>query len=231
MLNLFREGFEESDRGDEIELAAYTDAAGEARARADFGAVLASEVPDDWHERWKEFHRAARVGELWVGPPWQTPPDDALAVVIDPGRAFGTGAHPTTRLCLEHLSRLSRGSFLDVGCGSGVLSIAAAKLGFAPIVALDHDAAAVEAAVRNAAANAVEIEFRQADALQDPLPSATTVVVNIDSARVAAVAARVRCETLVTSGYFEPHLPQLERFRHVDRRTEQGWAADLYAPQ
>jgi hypothetical protein len=67
--------------------------------------------------------------------------------------------------------------------------------------------------------------------LQDPLPSATTVVVNIDSARVALVGARIRCETLVTSGYFEPHLPQLKGFRHVDRRTEHGWAADLYAPQ
>ena len=72
------------------------------------------------------------------------------AVVIDPGRAFGTGAHETTRLCLELLLELDRGSFLDVGCGSGVLAIAAAKLGFAPVVALDVDNAAVDASRRNA---------------------------------------------------------------------------------
>jgi ribosomal protein L11 methyltransferase len=229
MLDLFPEGFEEADRGADVELTAYTDAAGEDRARSDFGAVLASEVAPDWHERWKDFHRAARVGELWVGPPWHPPPGDAIAIVIDPGRAFGTGAHPTTRLCIQHLSALPRGSLLDVGCGSGVLAIAAAKLGFSPVLAVDVDVAAVEAAVRNVAANGVTVEVRQADALEDGLPPAATVVVNIDADRVAAVAARVRCEALVTSGYFEPHVPHLDGLRHVERRTDQGWAADLYA--
>ena len=91
-----------------------------------------TEVEAGWEDRWREFHRPVRVGPLWIGPPWETAPGDALAVVIDPGRAFGTGAHPTTRLCLELLLDLPRTSLLDVGCGSGVLSIAAARLGFGP---------------------------------------------------------------------------------------------------
>jgi ribosomal protein L11 methylase PrmA len=112
-----------------------------------------------------------------------------------------------------------------------VLSIAAAKLGFGPIVAVDRDDAAVDAARRNAAANDVELDVRRADALEDELPSAVTVVTNIDERRVAAVAARVACDTLVTSGYFEPHMPDLDGYRHLGRRTDGGWAADLYASQ
>ena len=231
MLAVFPEGFEESDHDDEVELSAYTDTAGEDRARAEFGPVLAAEVPPDWHERWKEFHRASRVAGFWVGPPWQEPAPGMLAVVIDPGRAFGTGAHPTTRLCIEHLAGITSGSLLDVGCGSGVLSIAAAKLGFSPIIAVDRDEAAVDAARRNAAANDVDLEVRSADALEDELPPAATVVANIDERRVRAVAGRVACETLVTSGYFEPHMPDLDGYRHLARRTAGGWAADLFASQ
>ena len=78
--------------------------------------------------------------------------------VVDPGRAFGTGGHATTRLCLELLDGVERGSLLDVGCGSGVLAIAAARLGFGPVLALDHDPAALEATKRNAAANGVELD-------------------------------------------------------------------------
>lgn len=231
MLALFPEGFEEADRDGRIELAAYTTDAGEERARAEFGAVESAEVEPDWDERWKAFHRGARVAGLWVGPPWQQPPGDAPTVVIDPGRAFGTGSHPTTRLCIEHLADLSRGSLLDLGCGSGVLSIAAAKLGFEPIVALDFDDAAVEAAERNCAANGVAVDVRRSDVLEDSLPAAETAVVNINAKRVDAVSARIRCETLVTSGYFEPHEPDLPGYRHVGRRTRDGWAADLFVPQ
>ncbi len=128
-------------------------------------------------------------GRLWIGPPWEEPPADADAIVVDPGRAFGTGGHATTRLCLELLADLERGSLLDVGCGSGVLSIAAARLGFAPVVALDHDPAALEATARNAAANAVELEVLLADALVDPLPAADVAVANISRTHRAARAA------------------------------------------
>jgi ribosomal protein L11 methyltransferase len=229
MLAVFPEGFEEADRGDRLELAAYTDERGEHLARAEFGEVVLSEVPDDWEERWKRFHRPVTVAGLWVGPPWESPPVAAQAVVIDPGRAFGTGSHRTTRLCLELLGQLPRTSLLDVGCGSGVLSIAAAKLGFAPVIAIDRDAAAVEAAERNAAANDVEIDVRRADLEVDPLPCAETAVANINARLVAEVGAQVDCAALITSGYFEPHVPALPGYRRVDRRAADGWAADLHA--
>jgi ribosomal protein L11 methyltransferase len=96
-----------------------------------------------------------------VRPPWEEPAirPGVIDLAIDPGRAFGTGAHPTTRLCLELLLDLEpRGSLTDLGCGSGVLAIAAARLGFRPVVALDSDRGAVEATLANARANGVALE-------------------------------------------------------------------------
>jgi ribosomal protein L11 methyltransferase len=231
MLALFPEGFEEAERGDEFELSAYTDAGGEARMTAVFGAIAAIDVPVDWEERWKRFHRPVHAGGIWIVPPWEQDSLKGESITIDPGRAFGTGAHPTTRLCLELVSELQRGSFLDVGCGSGVLAIAAAKLGFAPVVGLDRDLQAIDAAERNAAANAVELDFRHADALVEPLPRVDVAVANITEQLVAAVAPRLDCRWLVTSGYFEPHIPRLPGFRTIERRKLEGWAADLHAPE
>ena len=229
MLALFPEGFEESERGDEFVLSAYTDAVGEARMTEAFGSVLTSAVPADWEERWKSFHRPVRAGGIWIVPPWERPPPGADSIVIDPGRAFGTGAHPTTRLCLELIAELDRGSLLDLGCGSGVLAIAATKLGFGPVVGLDRDAHAVEAAHANAAANGSVLELMCTDALVEPLPAVDIVVANISAEAVAAVVGRLDCESLVTSGYFESHRPRLRGFRRLGRRTLEGWAADLYA--
>src|SRR5262249_9807166 len=90
------QGVEEGEHGGGVELAAYTD------ADPPPGALIA-DVEPGWEERWREFHRPVRVGKLWVGPPRESPPDESVAIVVDPGRAFGTGAHPTTRLCLELL--------------------------------------------------------------------------------------------------------------------------------
>ena len=145
MLELFPEGFEEIEGVGGLEIAAYTNAAGEERIWQAFGGAAVADVEEDWEDRWRQFHRPVRVGRLWIGPPWEEPDADTIAVVIDPGRAFGTGGHPTTRLCLELLEAEERGSVLDIGCGSGVLSIAAAKLGFAPVLAFDFDPQAVEA--------------------------------------------------------------------------------------
>jgi ribosomal protein L11 methyltransferase len=228
MLALFPEGFEEAARGDELELSAYTDARGEVRMREVFGTIVASEVPADWEERWKRFHRPVRAGGLWIVPPWEQAPKRRDSITIDPGRAFGTGAHPTTRLCLEFIGELEPGSLLDVGCGSGVVAIAAAKLGFCPVVGLDNHIHAIAAAARNAAMNGVEPDFRLADALVEPLPAVDVAVANLDERLVRGVAPRLDCERLVTSGYFEPHVPVLDGFRTLARRTLDGWAADLY---
>jgi ribosomal protein L11 methyltransferase len=226
-LELAPEGFEESEAGGEVELAAYGEAA--LRVLADFPDASCAEVEAGWEDRWREFHRPVRVGPLWVGPPWEAPPPDALAVVIDPGRAFGTGAHPTTRLCLELLLAIPRTSVLDVGCGSGVLSIAAARLGFGPVIGVDLEAPAVEATRANAAANGVAVDARRLDALSDPLlPEAELVVANIALAAVTALGARIAAPRLVTSGYLAADRPDPAGYQHRERRELDGWAADLF---
>ena len=148
--------------------------------------------------------------------------------MIDPGRAFGTGAHPTTRLALELLGELEPGSLLDVGCGSGVLAIAAAKLGFGPVVALDNDDTAVETTPANAVANGVAVDARVADALADPLPAAEIAVANVTLAVVEQLAPRLDVRLFVASGYLERDEPVLDGWERRDRRTADGWAADLF---
>jgi ribosomal protein L11 methyltransferase len=228
MLELFPQGFEELDHADGVELVAYTDAAGEERLWAAFGEVAAEDVATGWEERWREFHRPVRIGGLWIGPPWEEPPADAQAVVIDPGRAFGTGGHATTRLCLRLLADLERGSLLDVGCGSGVLAIGGARLGFGPVTALDHEAAAIEATQRNAEENGVVVETRRADAFADPLPAADVAVANISADTVKRLLPRLDATTVVTSGYLERDLPAAQGLRHERRLTDSGWAADVF---
>jgi ribosomal protein L11 methyltransferase len=228
MLELFPEGFEERSGPDGIELAAYTDASGEERLWSAFGGARSTEVEEGWEDRWRAFHKPIRIGPLWVGPPWEQPDESATAVVIDPGRAFGTGAHATTRLCLELLLELPGGSLLDVGCGSGVISIAAARLGFRPVLAVDVDPQAIEATLRNAEANGVEVEARLADALADPLPATDTAVVNVALDVDGPVARRLTCHRLITSGYLASEEPELSGYSRESRREADGWAADLH---
>jgi len=104
MLALVPGGFEEVEGSGWVELAAYTDSAGETRIRATFDDVSTRSVDRRWVDRWREFHRPVRVGGLWIGPPWERAPRDEKVVVVDPGRAFGTGAHATTRVCIELLA-------------------------------------------------------------------------------------------------------------------------------
>jgi ribosomal protein L11 methyltransferase len=228
MLDLFPEGFEENELDGDLELAAYARAGAEERFWQAFGPGAAAGVPEDWSEAWKRFHRPVRVGSLWIGPPWEEPDPQAVPVVIDPGGAFGTGSHPTTRLCLDLLLARPPGSLLDLGCGSGILSIAAAKLGFGPVTGLDVDVEAIAATRENARMNGVEIAASCADFLRDELPSARVTVANVTLQIVEAVAGRVGGEELIASGYLAAERPRLSGWSHVERRENDGWAADAF---
>lgn len=179
--------------------------------------VSSREIPDDWAGRWQEFHKPVMVGErLWLRPPWEPAKDGALDIVVDPGQAFGTGAHPTTQLCLELLTERAAageasGALTDLGTGSGVLAIAAAKLGWGPILGVDHEVAALAAAADNAVANEVEIELARVNLREEELPAlAPFVVANLTAPLLievaGALAAGVRAGrreapgTLICSG-------------------------------
>jgi ribosomal protein L11 methyltransferase len=230
MIELFPEGFEEVDCGSDLELAAYAGPGAEERFWQVFGPGDAADVEPGWHEGWKRFHRPVRIGRLWLGPPWEEPDLDAVPVVIDPGLAFGTGAHATTRLCLELLLERDHGSVLDLGCGSGVLAVAAAQLGFAPVTALDVDPAAVEAAGENARRNGVDIEVRRADVFADDLPTAQLALANITLDAARQLAPRLASAELIASGYLAPEHPDPPGWTHRERRETDGWAADLFSP-
>jgi ribosomal protein L11 methyltransferase len=226
LLEIAPGGFEEVEGDGWLELALYADGAGEERARAVLGDVAVSPVEAGWEDRWRSFHRSVVVGGLWVGPPWEHPPDGVSAVVVDPGRAFGTGAHATTRACIELLADVERGSCLDAGCGSGVVAVAAVRLGFAPVVAVDSDADAVEVAVSTAKRNGVAVDVRQADVRRDALPPADVLVANIELAVVEAVLGRATATVAVTSGYLADEAPAAAGWERAARLELEGWAAD-----
>lgn len=190
---------------------------------SDFTVERDEPVAEGWEDAWRAFHRGIPVGRLWVGPPWELPPAGLLPVVIEPGRAFGTGAHPTTHLCLELLQEVEPGSLLDIGCGSGVLSIAAAKLGFAPVTAVDVDPIAIEVTRANASANEVDV----AASLVGELPRADLAVANISLDAVTTLLPRLDARRAIVSGYLDQDALDAERWSVVERRTLDGWAADL----
>jgi ribosomal protein L11 methyltransferase len=214
---------------------------GEVEAAAGTGLVevTATEVPDDWADRWQDFHEPVLVGgRLWLRPSWRPPREDMVDVVVDPGRAFGTGAHPTTRLCLELLLELAaageaEGPLSDLGTGSGVLAIAAAKLGWGPVTGFDHEPAALEAAAANAAANGVELRLERAN-LRETVPEpAPYVVANLTGPLLTTVAAGLTRppRALVCSGLLASELdPVAAAFAATglaesERRSEGDWAA------
>jgi ribosomal protein L11 methyltransferase len=135
-------------------------------AREEVGSGEVAEVPEqDWSETWKAGLVAFTVGDVFVRPSWIEAeiPAGAVEVVLDPGMAFGTGTHPTTSLCLAALGAVLRARpaarVLDVGTGSGLLAIAAARLGAARVVATDNDPVALDVAAENAARNGVALEL------------------------------------------------------------------------
>jgi ribosomal protein L11 methyltransferase len=192
-----------------------------------------------WEERWRRLHHAVTVGRVRVRPQWVPPDADALDVAIDIGMAFGTGAHVTTRQCLNELQRLPAGSLLDVGTGSGVLAIAAVRLGFGPVYALDYDGIALTQAERNARLNEVAISLLSADVC-DPtveLPVTDVVVANIALKPIVALGAlyalaaeqeRPRPRHVVLGGLLEEQAAEARAafrdYELIGRESEEGWA-------
>jgi ribosomal protein L11 methyltransferase len=244
--------------GELPELGDLDAAVGEGRVE-----VSATEIPDDWADRWRDFHRPLLVAErLWLRPSWESPREGTIDLVVDPGRAFGTGAHPTTRLCLEYLLELegegeASGPLVDLGAGSGVLAIAAAKLGWRPVRGCDHEPAAIEAATANAAANRVELDLERMNLREQLPPLAPAVVANLTAPILLAVAAQLPADggrregvrrnnsgeapadlrpvpaTLVCSGLLPAELDEVAAafgaagLAEAGRRREGDWAALL----
>ncbi len=218
---------------------------GEIEAIAASGRVQisATQVPEDWAERWQDFHKPLLLANrLWLRPSWEPAREGALDLQIDPGRAFGTGSHPSTRLCLELLLELEAeggalGALSDLGTGSGVLAIAAAMLGWGPVRGYDHEPAAIEAARSNAELNGVSVELERVN-LREQLPSlAPTTVANLTAPMLAVLATGIDQlappQTLVCSGLLPTEIEAIGNDFNAagmlvcERRREGEWSALL----
>ncbi len=245
LLELAPSGVEQVDGVDSVEFAVYG-APGELpeldEGEAEVGGIRVTvsgeEVPDDWAERWKRFHTPILVADrLYVRPPWEEAPvrPGVIDLRIDPGRAFGTGAHATTRLCLELLAGLDgKGSFCDLGCGSGVLAIAAAKLGYGPIEAVDSDRLAVDATNLNARDNGVALDVvRRANLREEAPPRADTIAANLMRPLLLQVAKLIdhRPNGLILSGLLDHEADEVAAafapLQEQRRLSDRGWTALL----
>jgi ribosomal protein L11 methyltransferase len=225
MLEAFPDGVTEEVDGDEVVLAGYLPAGRTPAVDAD-----PEPVEPGWREAWRAFHRPVVVGPFWVGPPWLTPDPDLDPIVIEPGLAFGTGAHGSTRAALELLVRdpVPRAALLDIGCGSGVLAIAAARLGHAPVSALDRDPHAVRATTANARDNGVTVQAWAADALADDVPEAPLQLANLQLELLEPLFARgITGPRVIVSGLLETERFAPAGYELRDRATADGWQALL----
>ena len=199
LLPLLPQGVHPADVDDGVELAIYGGDVPSDRLEALAGDALRAideqDAPDDPRERRRRFGRTWEVGGRFVVRPPEAPESSGALpeLVIDsPAGAFGTGAHPTTRMCLELLLDLEpAGGFADLGCGAGLLAIAAAALGYRPVFAVDHEARSVEATRRNAERNGVDVEVLQLDLLDVTPPPAPTLAANVPPAVHRALAKRL----------------------------------------
>ena len=200
------------------------------------GTLTSAAQEAGWRDGWRRFHRPVVEGRVRVRPPWYPAEPGLLDVVIDTGMAFGTGSHFTTRLCLRALQDLPRGALVDVGTGSGVLALAALRLGFAPVWAMDNDPLAVESCLHNARANGLEPHVSLGDVLDQglQLPPADVAVANLLQGPILELARRLEAADaawapprLLLSGLLvgqgDEVLAALGGYRLVRRDVSGGW--------
>lgn len=189
-----------------------------------------------WEDAMRAYHQPVVIGgRLRLRPPWHEAAPRLIDVVVDPGLAFGTGQHATTRMCLSLMLDRPPGSLVDVGCGSGVLALAALRLGHRPVRAVDHDRHAVAASAANAAANGLDLDVTRGSLHDDGLPEADGVVANLTLSLMAPLAGALGASPrwMILSGLrpfeageaaaiFAPAGMAVEQ-----RRGEDGWCALL----
>jgi ribosomal protein L11 methyltransferase len=196
---------------------------------------------DNWEIAWRQFFKPRRIGNRFVVRPTWEEFDSAgedLVIVLDPGQAFGTGDHPTTRLCLELMEQIeiSGKNVLDIGCGSGILSVGACLLGANTVVAIDIDPIAVEVAKENRDLNKVKFEAIAGEGLNGLKGDWDVAISNIISATLVRIARDVRDVLLdggrwVVSGIIVDNWPDVKMaaeragFELLEKREEDGWVA------
>ncbi|MBV6457019.1 MAG: Ribosomal protein L11 methyltransferase [Fimbriimonadaceae bacterium] len=213
---------------------------------ADASVTTLEVAEEEWAESWKQFFKPRRVGKHWmIKPSWEdcgAEPGDRV-IELDPGQAFGTGDHPTTRMCLELLERqdLQGAMVADIGCGSGILSIAALLVGAARAVAVDVDPIAVEASIENAARNQVALDAVVGDGFAAVSSKAPfdIVLANIISATLINVAHQAATAlkpggVWIVSGIIDENWTDVQRaaqqvgFGLVEVLTEDRWVAATF---
>lgn len=231
-------------------IEAYTTSEAEALKTADEMAVIAESVDgkphfanvaplpkEDWTESWKRFFHVLHITDrIVVRPIWE--PYDAtegeIVIDIEPGMSFGTGIHPTTQSCIRFLQKLAETtplthSVIDMGCGSGILAIAARKLGFSTVSGYDYDASAVKTSHENAAANGLNISFEEADALAPVLPAGDIFVANIlapvllqAAPTIARAVSQAHNHALILSGILDSQYAEIKTAYEAQGFTERA---------
>jgi ribosomal protein L11 methyltransferase len=244
LLPLVPQGVHPTGLGEAIELAMYgDDLPSQAELEAVAGEALVGfdrqDAPADRRDRKRLFGRTWEVGGRLIVRPTDAPPapPGVPELVIEaPAGEFGTGAHPTTRMCLELLLDLGPGGgFVDLGCGAGVLAIAAARLGWDPVRAVDHERRSVVATARNAERNGVDVHTHELDLLAADPPWAATLAANVPPAIHERIAARLTPEVarVIVSGVVGPDLDAVladyarAGLEPTARRAGAGWRAVL----
>jgi ribosomal protein L11 methyltransferase len=207
------------------------------------GSLRVREVDDaDWTDAWKEHYVAQRIGRVLIVPSWAAdePRDGEVAIALDPGMAFGTGLHPTTRGCLQLLQEVTPmpERVLDVGCGSGILSLAALRLGAERVVAIDTDPLAIDATRANAERNGLSDRVETRAGTLDPVPEErfALILANLVAAVLVELAPRLAAHleaggSLLASGIIEPRADDVIAAMGavglgvVQRRDDSEWAS------